>query len=354
MTKKFKIYFDPQLADYVERQQLFEILKSKERHDKKPSELDINLQGNIDWVIEAETADFWVLPMLWNYYYDRNLQQQAIAYCERAFVAGKKVLSMSGGDQGITIPVKENTIVYRQSGYRSKLKKNERTMPFILTDPVGVFLENEVVLFVNEGSLKPIVGFCGMAPHGLKTAVKERVQIIVRNLKSRLGINNGDIQEIMSSSNLRFDVLEVFRKDNRFATNYIIRQKYRGGLQTPENREKTTLEYYNNQLESDIITCVRGVGNFSLRLYETLAMGRIPVFVDTDAPLPEISGKNWNDYVIWVDRKNIAQAPEIAMNWLKNKDIGVQKRKNRQLWIDEMRLDNFWLNQLKDLCRIDS
>jgi hypothetical protein len=188
-----------------------------------------------------------------------------------------------------------------------------------------------------------------MAPNGLKTAVKEKSQIVFRNLKSMLGITKGDIQEVMSSSNLRFEVLEVFRKDARFETDYIIRQKYRGGVQTPENRQKTTLEYYNNQKNADLITCVRGVGNFSLRLYETLAMGRIPVFVDTDSPLPEISGKDWNDYVIWVDRKDVAKAPEIATNWLKNKDIIVQKKKNRELWVDELSGTNFWIKQMTKL-----
>ena len=186
-----------------------------------------------------------------------------------------------------------------------------------------------------------------MAPHGAVVGMKERLQILKRNIKSIIGISPDDTQALLSSSNLRFNVLMSFERNNWFSTNYLIRQKYRGGIQTSENRRNTTLEYYNNQVQSNLVTCVRGVGNFSLRFYETLAMGRIPIFVDTDSPLPELGGKDWNDYIIWVEQNKIDQAPQIAKAWLEGKNIIELEKKNRQLWIEHFRLDNFWINELE-------
>ena len=70
-------------------------------------------------------------------------------------------------------------------------------------------------------------------------------------------------------------------------TNYILRSKYRAGV----SREKdpfhpSRLEFVNNILGSDYTVCMRGGGNFSVRFYETLSLGRIPVFIDTDCLLP--------------------------------------------------------------------
>jgi len=345
---KIKIWYPEKLFDKNQRNSWFELIKSKERFERKQNQIDGSIQNQIEWVDSADSADVYVLPQDWGYYYSINRQVDAIKFCKEAFKKGVTVLSNSGGDQGITVPVPENTIVYRQSGYRSKRKANERTIPFFLSDPITSLLkmEEESAFQIQNGQL-PVVGFCGMSPHGFQVAIKERLQIIHRNLKSILKIKTGDLQQILSSSNLRYQTLEVFRNSKKFKANYIIRKKYRGGIQTSENRKKTTKEYYDNQLESNLIVCVRGVGNFSLRFFETLGMGRIPIFIDTDSPLPDIGGRNWKDYIIWIDKSEISSSAEIAENWLKGRDMRAQQRLNRKLWVDCFRLDNFWINEFK-------
>jgi hypothetical protein len=326
----------------------FELIKSKQRFERDARQIDAAIQSYIQWVENEKEADLYVLPMDWIYYFNQNIEKLALDFCLKAYNNKKIVLSFCGGDYGITLPVKENTIVYRQSGYRSKRKPNERTTPFFLSDPISNFLDiNEEELFLKKKEELPNIGFCGMAPHGFLVGMKEKTQILLRNAKSLLGFSPFDRQEILSSSNLRFDALQVVKSSQYFKTNYIIRQSYRGGKQTPENRKKTTDEYYQNQIDSDFVICVRGGGNFSIRFFETLAMGRIPIFIDTDSPLPDIGNKDWNDYIIWIDRKDLYCAPEITYAWMKDKDIKEQKIKNRQLWVDYFRLDNFWLNELQ-------
>jgi hypothetical protein len=346
----YTIYYPKELFFQEHNSSVFEVLKSKMRLEAKQKPVDIALQKVLHWVDTPDDAQFWVLPHDWSVYFSKlEWFNQAFAFCDQAEASGKIVLSFSGGDQGITVPVGNHVIVYRQSGYRSKLHPNERTAPFFLSDPIEHFIKkSEAEVLSKPLAEKPIVGFCGMAPHGLVTEIKERLQVLMRNLKSRMGKSHYDQQEVLSSSNLRYQTLQSFENDAGFSTNYLIREKYRGGAQTPENRSKTTAEYYNNQIQSDLTICVRGVGNFSLRFFETLAMGRIPVFIDTDSPLPEIDG-DWNEYIIWVDRKEVQRAPEIAAQWLKKRDLKDQFGLNRALWIQEFRLDNFWINQFKRL-----
>lgn len=343
---KVRIYHPTQLADLSLRDTLMELLKSKERFDRSAKPLDAAIQEHIEWVTQPELADIYLLPHDWSHYYQNGLEKEAIGFCNEAAEHNKIVLSYSGGDQGITVPVGENTIVYRQSGYRSKLRTNERTAPFFLSDPIEFFLETrEEDVVMERLQEKPIVGFCGMAPHGVVTGIKECTQIIRRNVFNK----PFDKQEILSSSNLRYKTLEKFANSQKFESNYIIRQKYRGGSQSPENRKKTTNEYYKNQIDSDFVVCVRGVGNFSLRFYESLAMGSIPIFIDTDSPLPDISPLNWNEYIVVIDKKNISRADELVVKWMDGKNLFEQKQKCRELWKSHFRVDNFWINELNKL-----
>ena len=89
--------------------------------------------------------------------------------------------------------------------------------------------------------------------------------------------------------------------------------------------------------------------NFSVRFYETLAMGRIPIFIDTDSPLPDIGNKDWRDFIVWVEQKDIHRATEITKEWLLNRDLIEQKKLNRALWLEHFRIDHFWIKELNKL-----
>ena len=75
--------------------------------------------------------------------------------------------------------------------------------------------------------------------------------------------------------------MKYLEQENMIITNFIYRKKYRAGAKSQKDLQSTTLEYYENLLDSDYILCIRGAGNFSIRLYETLMVGRIPIFVNT-------------------------------------------------------------------------
>jgi hypothetical protein len=81
--------------------------------------------------------------------------------------------------------------------------------------------------------------------------------------------------------------------------------------------------------------CVRGGGNFSLRLYETLLMGRIPIFINTDCLLPPDDSINWKQHVVWVEWEDRRKVPEVVSSIhagiSEDTFVGMQ-RANRELW----------------------
>jgi len=67
-------------------------------------------------------------------------------------------------------------------------------------------------------------------------------------------------------------------------------------------------EFVNNILSSDYVLCARGWANCSIRFYETLSLGRIPVLIDTDCVLPFESAIDWRKYCVMVKENKPAQA----------------------------------------------
>ena len=119
------------------------------------------------------------------------------------------------------------------------------------------------------------------------------------------------------------------------ANNFIIRQ----GFWAPEiDKKQAQLEYFEN-MENNIFTfCMRGAGNFSYRFYETLMMGRIPIFIDTDCVLPFEELINFSDVGLFLKDEDIKTGKvnleqEILKFTQNNKNrlTEIQKQ-NRVLW----------------------
>ena len=155
------------------------------------------------------------------------------------------------------------------------------------------------------------------------------------------------MEPFFASSYQRAKILQTFEKSANCVTNFIFRNQYRAGT---ENRDQTTLEYYNNILNSDYIVCIRGAGNFSVRLYETLMMGRIPIFVNTDCLLPLEEKIDWKKHIVWVeweDRNNIVAIVSDFHNKLSDEDFQNLQLSNRKLWKETLSINGIF-NMLND------
>jgi hypothetical protein len=125
-------------------------------------------------------------------------------------------------------------------------------------------------------------------------------------------------------------------RDRRLESNFLLRSTFwAGAIGDYSSLLEARLEYVRNIQESDYTLCVRGGGNFSYRLYETLSMGRIPLFVDTDCVLPLDFDIDWREYCLWVDEADIDRIGDRVLEFhesLDDAEFAERQRACRRLW----------------------
>lgn len=335
-NKHTTLYYPKELFDDSSRWHIFPLLKSLLKEESFKTEL-------FSIVDTIEEASFIIIPMSWNYYYRCNHVKQVLDYY-KTVPSNKKVVSFVFGDKGVKVPKNYKGLVFRTSGFRSKLPKNHIGLPVFIEDPLKKYYSQDSV--INKPfSLKAIVGFCGQArPFGLYN-IKEYFKIILKNILALVGYSYRDVEPIVSASYLRIQILNYLKASHNVICNFIIRKAYRAGITTQKDTHSSTLEFYNNIVSSDYIVCIRGAGNFSTRFYETLAMGRVPVFVNTDCLLPLSQIIDWKQHVVWVEYNDIHSIGEkiSAFHKLHNEaSLEGVFLKNRTLWEQHLRLYSFF------------
>ena len=140
-------------------------------------------------------------------------------------------------------------------------------------------------------------------------------------------------------------MLKEFEGKAGILTNYLLRAQYHGGDTNDKDLQaRLKTEFVNNILNSDYTLCMRGGGNFSVRFYETLCLGRIPIFIDTDSVLPFQDEIDYKSIFPWIDVKDLPHAAEIVQDFhakLSNDDFIDLQKTCRKLWLDHMTPDGF-------------
>ena len=98
---------------------------------------------------------------------------------------------------------------------------------------------------------------------------------------------------------------------------------------------------------SDYVLCARGHGNYSIRFYETLSSGRIPVFINTDCVLPFEEWIDWKRYCVWVEEHEVARVAEKVAEFhdgLSDGEFRDRQRACRQLWSEWLSPLGFFTN----------
>ncbi|WP_432409996.1 exostosin domain-containing protein [Rasiella sp. SM2506] len=308
------------------------------------SEADFNITETI------AAADFVLLPMSWNYYERTNQTAIAISFVQECALLDKKVIAFNMGDFGVKTPDLKNLVVLRPSGYATKLRENEYSLPVFIEDPLNKYFDSNQIV-VRDYTTTPTVGFCGQANNSQINALGEVFKTWARNMKTYSGISKNEVQQVISTSYLRATVLTILQKSTLVRANFILRKKYRAGVSENKDSHSSTYEFYNNLKESDYVVCVRGAGNFSVRFYETLAMGRIPVFINTDCSLPFNKAVNWKKHAVWVEyseRSTVAEKVKEFHATLSQEDFIALQHANRALWKEKLTLNGFFKTFLNE------
>ena len=255
------------------------------------------------------------------------------------------------GDYGKVHPSFSNIIYYRLGGFKNQLNTNNRAFFPIVSDKLKkIFNKDSIVIREKEG--KPVVGFCGHATSSISKFIYEKMKLTQINIERAI---RGDFcfEPLFSSAYERHQILKNLSRSDKVKTNFIYRRKYRAGAANEAERRRTTLDYYNNIIESDYVVCLRGSGNFSVRFYETLMMGRIPVFINTDCLLPLEDKIDWKRHVVWVEwneRKQIAEKiADFHKKLTKSEFIQLQE-KNREIWVNYCNVNGYLKKLFETVC----
>ncbi len=203
--------------------------------------------------------------------------------------------------QPIELP---GTVILRPSAYKTTLTKNEIIMPAYVED-IGLKYGYTPI----DKNNYPIVSFVGKA--GFNSVI-EFIKYLIKNYLLYKGAKKQGIF-------FRRKVLSNLNKDKRISLNVIIRKNYSANKKTVEiPPEQARSEYIKSIKDAHFVLAPRGDGNYSLRFYEILSLGRIPIIIDTDVQLPLYEKINYDDFVVRVPLDKINNTGDYIMTFLNN------------------------------------
>lgn len=297
-------------------------------------------------VEDPAEADIHLLPFTWNWYLETSRLHLVGEASDQARAHGKSVVLFSAGDYAATVPFSGLTI-FQPSAYRSRRFENGNrvfAMPAFIPDFVEIYCGGKLPL--REKGDRPVVGFCGLAGGRWYQLLYRSLKLRMEQLECRVGVRRWEPPPFEPTT-FRRKVLSYLQSSPGVDCNFILRNRYRAGYRARKKDpfHPTRLEYVQNMLESDYIVCMRGWGNFSVRFYEALCMGRIPVFIDTDCVLPYDHVLDYESYSVWVDSREIpAVSEKVAQHHraISGEAFLELQHKCRRLWLNFLSREGFY------------
>ncbi len=294
-------------------------------------------------VDQIEQAELCILPMSLNYYLRLNKVQLYRDFVKKAQLANVPCGVFMQGDYGVKCRDKD-LIVFRQSGYHHKSVEKQFNLPVFIRDPL-LKMRNDSGIVIKEKTDKPTVAFCGQADDSWLKMVFKPFRLLAHNVKYHLRLSSLEPQNLIPPTFIRRRAISLLEKNPELKSNFILRKSYKGGAKTPHEAEILKREFLENLNSSIYALCVRGTGNFSARLYEAMALGRIPIFINTDCNVPWHNELNWRDFTVWVEYRELNQLAEKLLDFHRSHNADQLKAlqvKNRQVWENYLSFGSFW------------
>jgi hypothetical protein len=311
--------------------------------------------NSIDIVDTVKKSDIAIPAHYVNYYYANDKYKTLLKFNHDAYSAHKLTVCWTNGDWGVT-PKLRNFHLFRYGGYLSRNAGNQFCWPFFLSrDPLSTYYNGH--LNIQERPEKPVIGFCGRASNDLFGVGNDVTKNLGRFALKLINRWTEDVEFFQASSFRRFQMLKKIERSDTVKTNFILSNKFLGGRESPGEKEDQRRIFFQNLKDSHYIFCYRGWGNYSIRLYETMAAGRIPVIITSNNNLPFISKINWNIFPVIKssDSKNIAKILSEFHGKLSNEEFVALQLTARKIWEEYFTykgfmkkwVDNYTLNKFE-------
>ena len=279
---------------------------------------------------KPQKADIAFLPFTLNYYMKNNKIEIFNNFLNKMDEFKKRVFAWVEGDYDVTINYPNCTFI-KYSGYKSNANLNMIIQPGDLKDDLLKKYSNGKVQ-IREKSEIPSIGFVGMADY---SAIRLLLLVTKQSLKHFQYIFQNTIFEpgpIIPYLIHRKSSLKKIKTIQGITSNFILRKSFAEGIRN--NNTHARLTFIDNILNNDYTFCMRGGGNYSLRLYETLCLGRIPLFINTDCVLPFENNIDWKELCLWVDENDLDRIGEIVLDF--HSSISKEEFKDKQLYAREV------------------
>lgn len=301
-----------------------------------------------DFVQNLADADFAVLPSTWHRYLSSGTEQIAYDFAQKVADAGKPLIVFHERDYDFKFPF-PNAILFSPALEHAPTAR-QFGLPAWIPDHMGAAAP------LRHKQDRPVVGFCGWIPAPtLSSRVRRVARMTVPGLsRKRMRGVSAPLQPNFRYKFLRFRSIARLRDHPEVTDNFILRDKFFAGAnikqteqQQMQSRAAALQEYLDNLRNSDYSLCVRGIGNYSLRFYETLAAGRVPLFLDTHCALPYSFAIDWRDELVWVDPSDHAHVGQKLVTFHAAEtaeSFQARQQRMRALWVDWVSPDGFFRN----------
>lgn len=296
------------------------------------------LLERFELMTQMEEAEVVIVPLDISEYFQKKQQKLLFDYIDKAIALHKKVWVYTAGDYGLTL--NKSVYTFRLSGFNSKFDANTFILPSFIEDPYAT-IQNQFQPISKEAL--PKIGFVGHASNSWTKWVKEVLVFLLHNYKRLNKVLFTDYQDFYPSSIKRYKYLSLLQKNNQIETDFVFRNQYRAGVKTAQDKQKTTRDFFKNIATNPYTFCLRGAGNYSVRFYETLAMGRIPFVIDTDFRLPLEGIVDWEEHCILASDTNICEALIAFHQKTSSEDFEKMQVNNRNLWLQLLNRESYFI-----------
>jgi hypothetical protein len=235
-------------------------------------------------------------------------------------------------------------LVFKLSLYKSSASPRDISMPTMIDD-IG---QGGITLRLKAD--RPTVSFCGKADF---SSSRERLGSWVRRIRFEFAsLLNPAQRAHVRGIFWRIRILRVCKNSSLVKTLFIVRKTFSGAARTIEvPPEQARKEFVESIEKSDFVLAPKGDGNYSNRFLEALAMGRIPVFIDTDMVLPLEDLIPYEKISVRIPMHRVSQTPQIINEWyaaLSGEEWAKRQQLAREVFETYLRQDAFFRHYFKE------
>ncbi|MEK7179042.1 MAG: exostosin family protein [Patescibacteria group bacterium] len=235
----------------------------------------------------------------------------------------KKILifAMADSDKHIDVP---HSLIFRYSQYGYKQRENEIIIPpyalHFRSPGLAAYREKTWKHIILHGkSEKSTISFCGWAGFsGFYPRLMYGLQILSADIKFYL-FRDKHAKLHKAGIYFRRKAMRALKHPSLVNTNFLVRKSFsaQSGLDgknriNPEVAEKESIESIIN---ADFVLAPKGNGNASVRFFEALSLGRLPVLVNTDCVLPLKDHIDYSKFVVSVDYTRISETERAIVDF---------------------------------------